>query len=70
MNLIKCISCGDEIELDDGCQVGDLIYCPSCHEESKIVSLSPLRAELTHVDDSFLDDLNEGLDSDLSEEDE
>jgi len=62
MDLIKCISCGDEIELDPGYQVGDSAYCPSCNEELKIISLSPLRAELAHQDDGFLDNAGEEAD--------
>jgi lysine biosynthesis protein LysW len=56
--MIKCIVCGDEFELDEYDEEGDLIICPSCDSEMELASISPPKVVKPEYDD-FEDDMDE-----------
>jgi lysine biosynthesis protein LysW len=38
---LKCPMCNELLEFEDNFQKGDIIYCPDCDEELKLVRLDP-----------------------------
>ena len=58
---IKCVACGAYFEPDGECNIGDIISCPECSNELKIISLDPPRVEVVEEEDlsgGFEDDIN------------
>lgn len=45
-NVIECVECGAEIELDALPLVGEIISCPDCGVELEVTSVNPLTVEL------------------------
>lgn len=46
----KCPACDSDIIIDDEAFENDLVSCPNCGAEAEIVSLRPLRLELSETD--------------------
>ncbi|MFH1062272.1 MAG: hypothetical protein V1747_05210 [Candidatus Omnitrophota bacterium] len=40
-NQIRCPMCREYLEIEDTLQKGDVVYCPDCEEELKILRLDP-----------------------------
>ena len=38
---VQCPACGEEINIEEGACVGDIICCPECYIEIEIVKLDP-----------------------------
>lgn len=51
MQDVKCPSCSSYFELEDGYEIGDMVFCPDCNEELKITSLRPPKVMLEKSDD-------------------
>ena len=58
---IKCVVCEAYFEPEEEYNIGDIISCPKCSNELKIISLDPPRVEIVEEEDllgDFEDDIN------------
>jgi len=55
MSSVKCLSCGEKIEIDFKPIKGDIIDCEECGNEFEIVALSPLKIAWVDEDDDYDD---------------
>ena len=58
MSSIKCLSCGNTINIDFQVYKGDFIECDECGTEFEIIRTSPLKIDWVDYgdDDEFDDD--------------
>lgn len=59
---VECISCGEYFDLDEDRNIDDIVYCPECGSQLRIVSLNP-----PEVEPVAGEDLRENLDEDNEE---
>ena len=64
----KCPVCGEGLEIEQGLEVGEIIYCSGCDSDLRIISLNPTKVK--EVDDGtskeYSDDEEEDDDIDHS----
>jgi len=41
--IVKCPSCSDLIEIEDGFELGDIIYCSNCEAEMEVIRVYPIK---------------------------
>ncbi len=61
LGRIKCVACGAYFEPAENYNIGDILFCPECSNELKIISLDPLRVKVVEEEDfsgDFEDDIN------------
>ncbi len=66
VRMVKCAKCGDEFELEDYLEIGDITFCASCDAELKITRVDPPQVEAVHPLDEESDFDEEG-DEDVEE---
>jgi lysine biosynthesis protein LysW len=50
MKKAKCPICADDLEIEQGLEVGEIIYCSGCDSDLTIISLNPTKVK--EVDNS------------------
>lgn len=69
----KCPKCGDYVDVDKFCEVGDVVFCSNCDAELEIRSIDPVkfravgREHLEEEDIDTLDDYDADEDMDWDE---
>ncbi|HOX54783.1 MAG: hypothetical protein PHI86_03480 [Candidatus Omnitrophica bacterium] len=61
---VECISCGEYFDLDEDRNIDDIIYCPECGSQLKIISLNPPEVEPVE-NENLREDLDEDNEEDL-----
>jgi lysine biosynthesis protein LysW len=57
---LKCPVCEEVLELEDNFQKGDIIYCPDCEEEMKLVRLDPPKLKrVVEILEVYKSDIND-----------
>ncbi len=51
----KCPICEEEIEIDEGLEIGDTTYCIGCGEELEVVSITPLKVKEVEITEEEFD---------------
>ena len=61
MKKTKCPICSETLELEEGLEVGEIIYCPGCDRDLRIISFNPTKVKedesssKEYVDEEFDD---------------
>ena len=57
MSVVKCLSCGEMIDVDFEPVRGDFVICDECDSEFEIVSTQPIKIDwIDYGDDEDYDD--------------
>ena len=59
MKWVKCLSCGEQIELNGKLQMGQIVVCDVCNAEFEIIGLHPLEIDWSFYDDGEGDDFEQ-----------
>lgn len=59
MSSVKCLSCGNLIEIDFQPYKGDFVECDECGMEYEIVATNPVHIDWADYDDDEFDDDDE-----------
>ena len=51
MKRIKCPVCGELVELEEGLDVNEIVYCTECDRDLKLVQVNPYK--LKELEDSL-----------------
>ncbi|NSW53172.1 MAG: hypothetical protein HPY85_11760 [Anaerolineae bacterium] len=81
MATVKCLSCGEPIEIEFKPYKGDFVECEHCGMEFEIVSVTPLKITWAEFEDDmeyeededfdeFEDDFDEDDDDDFDDDDD
>lgn len=58
---IRCPMCREYLELEDSLKKGDIIYCPDCDEELKLIRLTPPKLKrMVEILEVYKDDFVDG----------
>lgn len=58
MNVVKCIECGNPFKIADSIMDGELIHCPACEADYKVVIKNgKVTIEESNYDDKDLGEL-------------
>lgn len=61
---VECVSCGEYFDLEEDRNIDDIIYCPECGSQLRIISLNPPEvepAESESLSEDFGEDSEEEL---------
>ena len=58
MKKTKCPICGEALEIEQGLEIGETIYCSGCDSDLSIISLNPAKVKEADVGTSkeYVDD--------------
>lgn len=61
---VKCDSCGEYFDLDEEYKTGDIVSCPTCGDELRIISLNPPKTEFVSEYEELKEDYPQEEDGD------
>ncbi len=58
MKKAKCPVCGASVELEEGLEIGETIYCSECDRDLRIISFSPPKLkEVNGISRDYVDEV-------------
>ena len=61
---VKCLECGEEINIDSYCEIEDIITCENCYSDFEIISIDPIKIKGLNYEH-----IEEKLENDYEDED-